>query len=172
MVIHFKCIFIFGHTMWHMGSKIPGIEPTSPAVEARSTTGQPGKFLLQFEKKEIEGFLGGSEVKESACNVGDLGSIPGLGRSPGEGNGNPFQCSCLENPMDGGAKSQTQLTDFTSLHFWWLNGKEPACQCSRYRFQPYSRKIPYASGQLSPRTTTTEAHAPRASAPQPQKPLQ
>ena len=41
--------------------------------------------------------------KESACNAGDLGYIPGLGRSPGEGNGNPLQHSCLENPMDGGA---------------------------------------------------------------------
>ena len=40
------------------------------------------------------------EVKASACNVGDLGSIPGSGRSPGEGNGNPLQYSCLENPMD------------------------------------------------------------------------
>ena len=49
------------------------------------------------------GFPGGSEVKVSACNVGDLGSIPGLGRSPGEGNGNPLQYSCLENPMDRGA---------------------------------------------------------------------
>ena len=49
------------------------------------------------------GFPGGSEVKASACNVGDLGSIPGSGRSPGEGNGNPLQYSCLENPMDGGA---------------------------------------------------------------------
>ena len=48
-------------------------------------------------------FPGGSEVKASACNVGDLGSIPGLGRSPGEGNGNPLQYSCLANPMDGGA---------------------------------------------------------------------
>ena len=42
-------------------------------------------------------------IAASACNVGDLGSIPGLGRSPGEGNGNPLQYSCLENPMDGGA---------------------------------------------------------------------
>ena len=50
----------------------------------------------------LEGFPGGSEVKASACNAGDLGSIPGLGRSPGEGNGNPLQYSCLENPMDGG----------------------------------------------------------------------
>ena len=49
---------------------------------------------------EILGFPGGSEVKASASNAGDLGSIPGLGRSPGEGNGNPLQYSCLENPMD------------------------------------------------------------------------
>ena len=49
------------------------------------------------------GFPGGSADKESDCNVGDLGSIPGLGRSPEEGNGNPLQYSCLENPMDGGA---------------------------------------------------------------------
>ena len=45
-------------------------------------------------------FPGGSEVKAPASNVGDLGSIPGSGRSPGEGNGNPLQYSCLENPMD------------------------------------------------------------------------
>ena len=48
-------------------------------------------------------FLGGSDCKASACNEEDPGSIPGLGRSPGEGNGNPFQYSCLENSMDGGA---------------------------------------------------------------------
>ena len=67
-------------------------------------------------------FPGGSEVKVSACNAGDLGSIPGSGRSPGEGNGNPLQYSCLENPMDGGAwwatvhgvlKSRTRLSNFT-----------------------------------------------------------
>ena len=49
------------------------------------------------------GFPGGSEVKASACNAGDPGSIPGSGRSPGEGNGNPLQYSCLENPMEEGA---------------------------------------------------------------------
>ena len=48
----------------------------------------------------ILGFTGGSAGKESVCNAGDLGLIPGLGRSPGEGNGNPLQYSCLENPMD------------------------------------------------------------------------
>ena len=49
------------------------------------------------------GFPGSPDGKESACNAGDLGSIPGLGKSPGEGNGNPLQYSCLENPMDRGA---------------------------------------------------------------------
>ena len=48
------------------------------------------------------GFPGGSESKESACNARDPGSIPGSGRSPGEGNGNPLQYSCLENSMDRG----------------------------------------------------------------------
>ena len=48
-------------------------------------------------------FRGGSEVKASACNTGNLGLIPGLGRSLGEGNGNPLQYSCLENFMDRGA---------------------------------------------------------------------
>ena len=56
-------------------------------------------FLLFF----IWGFHGGSDGKASACNAGDSGSIPGLERSPGEGNGNPLQYSCLGNPMDGGA---------------------------------------------------------------------
>ena len=49
------------------------------------------------------GLPGGSHGKEYACNAGDSGSIPGLGRSPGEGNDNPLQGSCLENPMDRGA---------------------------------------------------------------------
>ena len=51
----------------------------------------------------VLGFPGGSEGKASACNAGDRGSIPGLGRSRGEGNGNPLQYSYLENPMDRGA---------------------------------------------------------------------
>ena len=66
------------------------------------------------------GFPGGSAGKESACNVGDLGSIPVLGRFSGEGNSNPLQYSGLENSMDcivhGVAKSQTGLSDF-HFHF-------------------------------------------------------
>ena len=52
-------------------------------------------------------FPGGSDGKASVYNAGDLGSIPGLGRSPGEGNGNPLQYYCLENPMDRGAWKAT-----------------------------------------------------------------
>ena len=56
-------------------------------------------FRVFWASAEVtEGFPGGSDGKESACNVGDLGSIPGLGRSPGDGHGNPLQNSCLENP--------------------------------------------------------------------------
>ena len=69
-------------------------------------------------------FPGGSDGKESACNAGHLGSILGLGRSPGEENGYPYQYFCMENPMDRGvwlatvrriAKSWTQLSDFHFL---------------------------------------------------------
>ena len=55
----------------------------------------------------FEGYPGGSDGKESTCSVGDLGSIPGLGRSPGEGKGYPIQYSGLENSMDGGAWQAT-----------------------------------------------------------------
>ena len=69
------------------------------------------------------GFPSGSEVKASACNVGDLGSIPGSGRSPGEGNGNPLQYSSLENPMveePGGLQStgrkESDMTEKFCMH--------------------------------------------------------
>ena len=71
-------------------------------------------------KNSYPGFPSGSEGKESACNAGDPGSIPELGRCPGEGNGNPLQYSCLENSMERGAwwavvhevaKSWTRLSD-------------------------------------------------------------
>ena len=58
------------------------------------------EYLNRWYLNDTMGFPGGSEVKASACNAGDLSSIPGSGRSPGEGNGNPLQYSCLENPMD------------------------------------------------------------------------
>ena len=76
-----------------------------------------------FQEKKLPMLCpGGSEVKASTCSEGDLGSIPGSGKSPGEGNGNPLLYSCLENPMEGGAwwatvhgvaKSRKRLSDFT-----------------------------------------------------------
>ena len=82
---------------------------------------------MGFYNEWLCGFLGGSDGKVSACNAGDPGSIPGSGRSPEEGNGNPLQYPCLENPMDRGvlqaavhgvAKSQTRLRNFT---FFWAS---------------------------------------------------
>ena len=79
-----------------------------------------GTFLV------VQCFPGSSDNKESACNGGDLSSIPGSGRSSGEGNGYPFQCFCLENSTDRGtwwatvhgvANSQTQLSDY-HFHSW------------------------------------------------------
>ena len=96
------------------------------------------------------GFPGGSEAKASACNAGDLGSIPGSGRSSGEGNGNPLQYSCLENPMDRGAwwatvhgvaKSQTRLSDFTSLHFKHSISDSCSLPCCYYCYQYLLRGV-------------------------------
>ena len=115
----------------------PGIEPTSlmsPASTSRffttSTSWEahiclwasfvaqqetPGRFLgrkIPWRRDRLPtpvflGFPGDSDVKESTCNAGDMGSILGLGRSPRGGHGNPLQYSCLENPID----SQTQLSN-------------------------------------------------------------
>ena len=83
--------------------------------------------LQSFQFKVEMGFPSGSDGKESACNAGDLGSIPGLGRSPREGNDNPLQYTCLENPMGRGAwqatvqgvtKNWTQLNDYTFTFFF------------------------------------------------------
>ena len=79
-------------------------------------------IFLNTNTNSILGFPDGSDGKASAYNAGDQGSIPGLGRSPGEGDGTPLQYSCLENPRDGGAwwaaahgvaKSRTRLSDVT-----------------------------------------------------------
>ena len=77
-----------------------------PAVQETWVQSWVGKIPWRRETLPTQvflGFPGGSDGKESACNAGDLGSIPGLGRSPGEGNGNPLQYSDLENSMDRGA---------------------------------------------------------------------
>ena len=95
----------------------------SPRYQNQKKTPPKKKIMDQYSFINIlidSGFPSGSDNKESACNVGDSGSIPRLRRSPGERKGNPFQYSCPVNPMDRGAawatvhrvtKSQTQLSD-------------------------------------------------------------
>ena len=104
---------------------------------------EPGRLQSMGSRRVghdcYKGFPSGSDGKESAYNVGDPGSIPGLERPPGEGNGNPLQYSCLENPIGRGAwsaavhgvaKSQTRLSDFTfTVHLQELE-KEMATHSS------------------------------------------
>ena len=66
--------------------------------------------------KQIQGLPGWLSVKNPSANAGDMGLIPGLGRSPGEGNGNPLQYSCLENPMDRGAWHTHMYMTETKIH--------------------------------------------------------
>ena len=98
-------------------------------------------WIVNCEMRSVnKGFPGGSDGKESACNMGDPSLIPGSGTSPGKGNGNPVQYSCLENPMDGGAwratvhgvtQSWTQPSDFTFtfLHFHSMNKTRVCINC-------------------------------------------
>ena len=92
--------------------------------------GSCGQFSCRGGLPSFRGFSGGSDGKESACNAGDPGLIPGLGRSPGEGNGNPLQYSCLENSMDrggwqatvhGAAESDTNEQLIPSFKLWTVN---------------------------------------------------
>ena len=102
----------------------------------------------------IRGFPGGSEGKESACNARDLCSLPGLGRCPGEGNGNPVQYSCLENPTDreiwratvhGVIESRTGLNRLILLcHYGLLStqGSKPTQLCKWLDYTPNLRALP------------------------------
>ena len=109
------------------------LQPRPQSISWRFTSHKPNpQYSLFFWKSNLEivkafilkiliffqGFLSSSVGKASACNVGALGSIPGLGSSPGEGNGNPLQYSCLENPMDRGAWRAMVLGIASQI---WLN---------------------------------------------------
>ena len=103
-----------------------GCEPSAVLLAYFAEPGLYCPLLVNAQQGLCSGYLTGyhhaeTDGKESACNAGDLGSVPGLGRSPGEGNDNPLQYSCLEKPMDRGAwratvhgiaKSRTGLSYF------------------------------------------------------------
>ena len=102
-----------------------------------------GKIPWRRDRLHIPVFLGfavGSDSKESTCNAGDLGSIPGLGRSPGGGHGNQLQYSCLENPygqrsLEGNSPWVAESDTTSDFHFTsaikslllWLSGQKSAC---------------------------------------------
>ena len=94
-VLHSKCQQIWKTQQWPQDWKRSVFIPIPKKGN--------GKNVQTTAQLHSSHFPGGLEVKVSACNEGDLGSILGLGRSFGEGNGSPLQYSCLENPMDGGA---------------------------------------------------------------------
>ena len=123
----------------------------------------------------MQGFPHFSVSKESDSNAGDLGSIPGSGRCPGEGNGNPLQYSCLENPMDSGAWQTTvyasqelDSTELLSTHTQGFPGgpmvKNPACNARDTssipdpgRFHIPQENLACMPQPLSPLSTTAEA---------------
>ena len=105
------------------------MEPRTEPKPPNSSSGAPCVTITDWTLLcARHGLPGGSDGKESVCNAGDPGLILGSGRSPGEGNGNPLQYSCLENPMNRGAwraivdkvtKSQTRLSNW-HFHFFVL----------------------------------------------------
>ena len=107
-------------------------------------------YPIPVEDSKFNPCPGGSDGKESACRTGDVGSIPGSGRSPGERNGYPFQYSCLENSMDRGAwwatvhgvtKSQTD-TVYTQC----VMKRPQACRLQLTFPDPDTRTSPFTSG--------------------------
>ena len=115
LCLNFFVVAVFGRTVWIVTENLAHLHVL------RLLT-----YLDLWLSSYFMGFPFDSDGKESACNVGDLGSIPGLGRSPGEGRGYLLQCSCLKNTMDRGTRqatvhgvteSRTWLSAFISPYF-------------------------------------------------------
>ena len=115
--------------------------------------GKEMKFPTIMEPRPKISSPGDSDNKECSCNAGVLGSIPGLGRSPGKGSGYPLQYFCLENSMHRGVcwlqsvESQGVRHDWNSDSFiwlpWWLSWQRICLQCGRPGFNPWVGKIPW-----------------------------
>ena len=136
-------------------SLITQLVKNSPTVDPSSIP-ESGKIPWRRDRLPTPVFFGfpcGLAGKESAHKVGDLGSIPGLGRSPGEEKSYPLLFSGLENSMDNPwGRKESDTTEQLSLSFHiyfisiyllprWLSSKESMCQCRRCRFNPWVGKI-------------------------------
>ena len=141
-----KLSFPLGILMyWMQCARLP--QPLSRALRVDVVTIWTNFIWYRFTSKDwdpeytnqqwldhTQGFPGGSDGTESACNVGDSGSTPGLGRFPGEGNGSSLRYSCLENPMDRGAwqaqsirlQSQTRLSNNAQTIYKTTTDPQPA----------------------------------------------
>ena len=150
LVVH--CLRLLSSTAGGVGSipdpgtKIPCAAQHSQKKKTKTTMPAWSKWHLKYRLNVYVGFWGGSVVKNPPTNTGDTGSIPGSGRFSGEGNGNPFQYSCLGNPMDRGAwgatvhgitKSRTWLS---TIHKWkdtynWIRkvNNQNRSDCTLYR---------------------------------------
>ena len=133
-------------------TKEPGWQSSVGLQRVRRDCGTNLCFFFFFNPRRAS--LVALTVKRSACSAGDPGSIPGLQRSPGEGDGNPLQFSCLENPMDGGAwwatvhgvvKSRTRLSAFTLIP-----GAAPGWGPGQGSADPWWSLLPRAASGLGP----------------------
>ena len=122
---------------WSRSVCLTSSDPTDSSLPGSSVHGifqarvlEWGYWVNNHWPSTIRGFLGGSDGKEPVCNVGDLGSIPGLGRFPGGGHGNPLQESCLENPMDREAWRVTVYRVTKSQT--WL--KQPSAHTAQHKY--------------------------------------
>ena len=158
------CIHIYTHMYICVCSVVsdPFATPWTVAHQAPPFMGFSGKSTGAISSsKEIYispyiygrkplGFLGGSDSKESSCYAGVLGSIPGLGSYPGEGNGNPLQYSCLENSMDRGACGLQSMVSQRVGHKWaiftshiYIYGKESEKEYRLYINKKYAKVYIY-----------------------------
>ena len=142
---------------------VPGSPPSDRGAmeeaawdSPRGHQAQPDQFFLRFSPEisssaafgqevfffsSLQSFLGGSDGKESACNTGDLDSILELGRSPGEGNSNPLQYFCLENPMDRRAWQLQSMGSQRVQQDWGLSKVNFSSNCQRLHRQSTSLRV-------------------------------
>ena len=132
-ILHYVPEFVQTHVLWVGG-----------AIQSSCLLLPPSPFAFNFSQHLGASHPGGLEVKVSASNVGDLGSSPGSGRSPGEGNGNLLQYPCLKNPMDRGTWRAT-VHRATKTWTWLKQKKRSEKQRRKGKILPFECRVPKKS---------------------------